>query len=367
MVAPATTGGGTRSRRTTSSSGGGGLPRRRGTAPAVPARRRRRRTTGPTTSRSSTAGSSSRSGRYVCASSLHANLILSSVVVLGFACILWTYVLLTSSGWSGVGGGRHRTWKDRRRQRANDPESIKRNRQRLIQRRIDQRLRAGDEGYGGGGGGWEGYAQRRREEDNGIAAVNELARRYHDTRDAYGHGGGGLYERINRRRRAYFESDAVDDDQFHVGSLHLPKPVIVVGMPKSGTTSIFSYFKCGGQRSSHFACNNHYTVNDDPDRMPVDVVEAEPWRNCRLPAGAGGGGGDSSGSGGNEDESDKDKRGLNIDTGNFPLCSVCVERNVLHGRPPLEGCGAYDVWAGKSARGPCLLIVYSATNKLVID
>mmetsp|Transcript_21695 Transcript_21695/g.44742 ORF Transcript_21695/g.44742 Transcript_21695/m.44742 type:complete len:351 (+) Transcript_21695:68-1120(+) len=346
--------------------------RKRGTAPAgVPVRRRRRgSTTGPTSTAGSSSSSSRSGRRYMSSyvSSLHANLILSSVVVLGFACILWTYVLLTSSssssGWSGVGLGQqqqHQTWKDRRRrQQTNDPESIERNRQRLIQRRIDQRA-------GGGGGGWEGYAQRRQEENgNAVAAVavNELARRYHDTRDAYGRGGGGLYERINRRRRAYFESDAVDDDQFHVGGLHLPKPVVVVGMPKSGTTSIFSYFKCGGQRSSHFACNNHYTVNDDPDRMPVDVVEAEPWRNCRLPAGAGGGGDDSSGSGGNEDENDtdRDKRGLNIDTGNFPLCSVCVERNVLHGRPPLEGCGAYDVWAGKSARGPCLRVVYSATN-----
>ena len=328
-------------------SGGIGLSRKRGTASI---RYHRRGTDGGRIG--------TRTLRHV--PSIYANLILSAVILLSFACIIWTYVLLASSSSS-----QHQTWKGRRR-RANDLESIQSKPQRLIQRRIDQRLRYNEEFGGDGGGGWEGYAQRRREE-NGISPLDQLARRYHETRNEYGYFGGGgdrLYERINRRRRAYFEGGGVDDDQFRVSGLHLPKPVIVVGMPKSGTTSIFSYFKCGGQRSSHFACNNHFTVNDDPDRPPVDVVEAEPWRNCRLPAGDGGdgggkeeedssdgdsdeGGGADSGNVGNRDS----KRGLNIDTGNFPLCSVCVERNVRYGRPPLEGCGAYDVWTGESARG----------------
>ena len=95
----------------------------------------------------------------------------------------------------------------------------------------------------------------------------------------------------------------------------LPTPILVMGMPKVGTTSIASYFRCGNVRSSHFSCE----VNDDDDLT-------RPWRNCLLPKGAGGGGTSRS------------------DVGTGPLCAVCIERNIGRGRPPFEGCGSYDVF-----------------------
>ena len=97
--------------------------------------------------------------------------------------------------------------------------------------------------------------------------------------------------------------------------LKLPTPIIVVGLPKSGTTSIAGYFRCGRIAASHFSCEV-----GEPD---WDAKSAR-WRNCRLPKGAG---------------------GPMTDTGQFPLCGICVERNIIHGRPPLEGCGPYKVFA----------------------
>jgi len=169
-------------------------------------------------------------------------------------------------------------------------------------------------------------------------------------------------------------------DRYHVpgGSrgLRLPAPVVVVGMPKSGTTSIFSYFKCGGQLASHFACNNHHTVNETaPEGLLEELgarddaaVPPEPWRNCRLPAQAGiaetaantnvlnvfaekqdndNDNAEKSIDINDEDAAEKGRRhaARSIDSGRFPLCSVCIERNVLRRRPPFEGCGVYDVWA----------------------
>ena len=110
-----------------------------------------------------------------------------------------------------------------------------------------------------------------------------------------------------------------------VTKLKLPTPVIVMGMPKVGTTSITAYFRCGNIKASHFSCE----VNDNDDLT-------RPWRNCLLPKGAGGRGSDAS---------------------RAPLCAVCIERNVLRGRPPLEGCGDYDVWGElDSAEHPLPLI-----------
>jgi len=102
--------------------------------------------------------------------------------------------------------------------------------------------------------------------------------------------------------------------------LKLPTPILVVGMPKVGTTSIASYFRCGGIRASHFSCE----VNDDDDLT-------RPWRNCLLPRGAGGGGSGGRGQG-------------QSDAGTEPLCAVCIERNIVRGRPPFEGCGPYEVF-----------------------
>ena len=64
------------------------------------------------------------------------------------------------------------------------------------------------------------------------------------------------------------------------------RPVFDVGLPKSGTTSVYDYMVCGGYRSSHWTC---------------DAVHE--------------------------------------------FCGVCARANFDAGRPLLQGCGGYEVWA----------------------
>ena len=61
--------------------------------------------------------------------------------------------------------------------------------------------------------------------------------------------------------------------------------VFVIGLPKTGTTSLHEFFKCGGRSSAHWRCA----------------------ANRR--------------------------------------CGECIESNVRIGRPPMQGCGDFDVYA----------------------
>lgn len=115
--------------------------------------------------------------------------------------------------------------------------------------------------------------------------------------------------------------------------LKLPTPIIVMGLPKSGTTSISAYFRCGRIASSHFSCE----IAEEDVGSKEDGADS--WRNCRLPPTRG------------------------TDAGSFPLCAVCIERNILQGWPPLEGCGPYDVFAElDSAEHPLPSVTSSKRN-----
>jgi len=46
-----------------------------------------------------------------------------------------------------------------------------------------------------------------------------------------------------------------------LGKYELNKPVIVLSLPKSGTTSLASYFRCGGVRTSHWKCGAGFCAN----------------------------------------------------------------------------------------------------------
>jgi len=69
----------------------------------------------------------------------------------------------------------------------------------------------------------------------------------------------------------------------HQGMIN--KPILVVGLPKSGTTSIHEYFTCGGYKASHWRCRTHKE-----------------------------------------------------------LCGALIRRNVRLKRPPLDNIGDYDVY-----------------------
>mgnify|MGYP005852119085 CR=1 FL=1 len=72
--------------------------------------------------------------------------------------------------------------------------------------------------------------------------------------------------------------------------LPLPKPILVVGMPKAGTTSIHSFFQAAGYRSAHYRCKE--------DQGILDL-----------------------------------------------FCGHCIRDAIQNNLPPLKTCGDYDVWA----------------------
>ena len=77
------------------------------------------------------------------------------------------------------------------------------------------------------------------------------------------------------------------------GGVGLPpnvgKPIIVIGMPKAGTSTIAEYFECGSVKTSHYFC------------APEEVVD---------------------------------------------YCGLCIQRNIRAGMPrPLSACGDYDVFS----------------------
>ena len=65
----------------------------------------------------------------------------------------------------------------------------------------------------------------------------------------------------------------------------LPTPILVVGLPKTGTSTIHSFFARSGYRSSHYKC--------------MDDL----------------------------------------------FCGLCIKAAVQQGKPPLKSCGDYEVWA----------------------
>ncbi|KAL7569921.1 hypothetical protein ACA910_008582 [Epithemia clementina (nom. ined.)] len=76
--------------------------------------------------------------------------------------------------------------------------------------------------------------------------------------------------------------------------LKLPKPIFVVGLPKSGTTSVSNFFSCGGALSQHYCCCG-------------DVADHRPCYS--------------------------------------KIMADCILENKKNGRPMLENCGEYDLYA----------------------
>ena len=77
-------------------------------------------------------------------------------------------------------------------------------------------------------------------------------------------------------------------------TLRLPTPIINVGFPKAGTSSIFSFFHCNGLKAQHWLCC-------DPQNHPSRTVRNK-------------------------------------------LMSRCMLENLITHRPILEDCGDYDVY-----------------------
>jgi hypothetical protein len=87
--------------------------------------------------------------------------------------------------------------------------------------------------------------------------------------------------------------------------LEISYPIFVTGLPKTGTTSLFKFFRCGGVRSSHT------WVTKPGAEKPVLVGE-------------------------------------------------CIQANILQGRPPFEGCGTYDLFSDTGVSFPSRVAISSS-------
>jgi hypothetical protein len=83
----------------------------------------------------------------------------------------------------------------------------------------------------------------------------------------------------------------------HPEHLKLPKPIINVGLPKAGTSTIFNFFHCNGLRAQHWYCCD-------------DQLSASHTKH-------------------------------NTNT----LMSRCIMENILEGKPLLDGCGDFEVYS----------------------
>lgn len=114
-------------------------------------------------------------------------------------------------------------------------------------------------------------------------------------------------------------------------TLHLP--IVNVGLPKSGSSSVEDYFLCGGNGTlnvSHWNCATMLSASQ-LDGVP-HVYQMSPTV-FQVP------------------------------------CGDCVKKNVEAGRPPLASCGGYDVWAQIDVQGwpdgaSCYLPQVSALEEL---
>ena len=97
---------------------------------------------------------------------------------------------------------------------------------------------------------------------------------------------GRLHQRVVRRKKkAGWDPGSEGGNPVQ---LNVQLPIFVASLPKSGTTSIWQYFNCGGHLASHQWVKQNETFSEQSGR--------------------------------------------------------CIRRNVEKGRPPFESCGTYDVY-----------------------
>ncbi|CAB9510985.1 expressed unknown protein [Seminavis robusta] len=80
-------------------------------------------------------------------------------------------------------------------------------------------------------------------------------------------------------------------------------PLLIMGLPRSGSESIHNYFTCNKIKSSHYCCDTEKSLAGQPARSQF------PCRKDQV------------------------------------TCGSCVLKNMKSERPPFQGCGDYYVWS----------------------
>ena len=170
-------------------------------------------------------------------------------------------------------------------------------------------------------------------------------------------------------------------------SLKVGLPILNMGLPKSGDTSLLDMFSCAGLKASHYHCKR---PSIDAKPYPTAVEVSAKCRNekaCRCKVF-----GNCTGTGltteptdayplhnpfhycktyGMCDNEDLPKHlrptGFENITYKDPYCGSCIMNNVLNEEVPLAGCGDFDVFAqldGPWQEGKCFLPQIFSLNKL---
>jgi hypothetical protein len=139
-----------------------------------------------------------------------------------------------------------------------------------------------------------------------------------------------LPDRVSRNHSSHISGNSSDgvgwllpsvSRKFYLGTgfgesfgppLALPTPILVVGMPKSGTTSIRDFFRCNGHNASHWKCA---ATEDNTDTSAAPSSGRRGGRTIRI-------------------EKPRSK-----------FCAHVIKDNIDNGRPPLLHTGNYEVYA----------------------
>lgn len=170
-------------------------------------------------------------------------------------------------------------------------------------------------------------------------------------------------------------------------SLKVGLPILNMGLPKSGDTSLLDMFSCAGLKTSHYHCKRP-SIDAKPYPTAVEVsAKCRSENACRCKVF-----GNCTGTGltteptdaypvhnpfhycrtyGMCDNEDLPKHlrptGFENITYKDPYCGSCIMNNVLNEESALAGCGDFDVFAqmdGPWEEGKCFLPQIFSLNKL---
>jgi hypothetical protein len=97
-------------------------------------------------------------------------------------------------------------------------------------------------------------------------------------------------------------------------------PVLVVGLPRSGSLAVHNFFSCNGIRSSHYCCSKS---SEQQAQSPGDSNNDAHDAPISFPCGV------------SDDDNDSPTT----------TCGTCVHRNMHSNQKPFQDCGDYQVYS----------------------
>jgi hypothetical protein len=136
-------------------------------------------------------------------------------------------------------------------------------------------------------------------------------------------------EKGRRRLESLVDADAdqTTRNSANTGTSSVPislerNPVLVLGLPRSGSLAVHTFFGCNGIRSSHYCCKSRRN-SEKQAQFPGDDKNDARDAPTSFPCG------------GSDDDDD------NLTT----TCGNCVHRNMGSNQKPFQDCGDYQVYS----------------------